>query len=123
MKLEGNEKSCAVHVAANLDAAGMDDLISRLAELRAGMAPAVPMALPNSKSVAATNTPVSLEDEPAISAKLMSDGRPRLFFRNKGFGWLAFDLAKTDAAVVRDWLTANLDDGPSLFGVELGQGH
>jgi hypothetical protein len=123
MKLEWNENTCQLTVDGQFNAAEMDDIISRLGEARAAMLPHVSKVKPEPASLEATTTPVSMEDEPALRALRLRDGRVRIWARSSSFGWLAFNINLTDARALRDWFTANVQGRSDLFGQSDGHAH
>lgn len=123
MKLDVEGKTCRLMIDAQLDAVALDELISRLGEARASMLPHVSKTRPEPGSVEATTTPVSMEDEPALRAVRLRDGRVRLWARSSGFGWLAFNIGNVDACALRDWFTANVQGRSDLFGDSDGHAH
>ena len=68
-------------------------------------------------------TPVTMEDSPAMMAVRLRDGRIRLWARNSGFGWLAFNLPEADATILKDWFNANLEGDSDLFSQSDGPAH
>lgn len=123
MHIEATDSRCTIKIDAALDARELDKLITQLAEARAQMEPAVSKTRPEPKDLD-TDTPVTLEEEPAIRAVRLRDGRCRLWLRHSGYGWMAFNIPMTDAHALRDWFTANLDAGTShLFSQQHGKKH
>lgn len=102
--------------AATLSAQELDVLISGLAEIRAHTEPPVSPKRPDPNDTnPALDTPVTMEDSPAMQAKLLRDGRIRIWARSSGFGWLAFNIEMRDATLLRDWFTANVAGESDLF--------
>lgn len=107
----------SVQINAKLTASDMDGLISELAELRAQMEPTVAKSRPDPQDPLTMDTPVTMEDSPAMIAARLKDGRIRFWARSAGFGWLAFNLSVQESMLIRDYLIANLPDRASdLFG-------
>ena len=123
MKLEWTEEHCRIAIDGKFDAAEIDDIISRLGEARGAMLPHVSKSRPEPKSLAGMTTPVSMEDEPALRALMLRDGRVRIWARSSGFGWLAFNINPTDARALRDWFSANVQGNADLFGHGDGHAH
>ncbi|WP_101048907.1 hypothetical protein [Macromonas nakdongensis] len=109
--------------AGQLNAQELDGLISALAMTRATMSPPVSHARPKPTDESAMDTPVTVEDSPAMEARLLRDGRVRLWARSSGFGWLAFNLEPRNARVLRDWLAANVEGASDLIGQQNAQRH
>lgn len=123
MHIDATETRCTIKIDETLDAYGMDTLMVQLAEARAQMEPGVSKTKPEPKDLD-IDTPLTMEEEPAIRANRLRDGRCRLWLRHSGFGWMAFNIPMADAYVLRDWFTANLDAGRSdLFGQGNGSKH
>lgn len=108
--------------AKTLSTADLETLIADLAEIRAGMAPEVSRTPPGP---AEAETNVSVHDEPAIQARLLRDGRIRLWIRNPGIGWLVFNLSHEQGVTLREYFIANTDQNalPALFGAQNGNRH
>ena len=113
--------SALLSIADEMDAEALDTLISAMAEVRAKKLPAVASTRPTEPSD--IDTPVTMENSPAMFAKLLKDGRVRLWARSSGFGWLAFNLPMEDARTLRDWFMANVDGISDLFSERLGPTH
>lgn len=101
----------------------LDALISALAMTRAAMSPPVSNARPKPTDESAMDTPVTVEDSPAMELRLIKDGRVRLWARNSGFGWLAFNLELRHARPLRDWLVANVHGASDLISEQNPQRH
>lgn len=112
-----------VRIANDLTAHELDMLISALAEVRANKAPPVSENRPRADDESVMDTPVTVEDSPAMQAKVLRDGRIRLWARSSGFGWLAFNLNLRDARTLRDWMSANVKGVSDLLGEQNPQRH
>lgn len=123
MKLNKDSTAVEINLSGKHSAAELDALISELGEIRAAMKPSVESKRPDPTSESGMNTPVTMEDEPAMMGARLRDGRIRLWARSAGFGWLAFNLATRDAQLLRDWMTANVQGDSDLIGKEDGQRH
>lgn len=101
----------------------LETLIADLAEIRAGKQPGVPMSRPKPGTSPETN--ISMQDEPSIEARLLKDGRIRLWIRNAGIGWLAFNLSHEQSLTLRDFMIANTDQEAvsALLRTSDGQGN
>ena len=119
-----SETDALLKSAATLSAQELDVLISGLAEIRANTEPAVSSKRPDPNDTkAALDTIVTMEDSPAMQAKLLRDGRIRLWARSSGFGWLAFNIDMRDATLLRDWFIANVQGDSDLFSQSDTQKH
>jgi len=112
-----------IESASKLKAQELDALISALAQTRAAMSPPVSETRPKPTEESTINTPVTVEDSPAMEARLLRDGRIRIWARSSGFGWLAFNLEPRSAQPLRDWLMANVHGTSDLIGQQNVQRH
>ena len=110
-------------IAQDMDGQDLDTLISALAEVRVQKLPPVAATRPMSIDASSMDTPVTMEDSPAMMAVRLRDGRFRVWARSSGFGWLAFNLDQADARAIRDWFAANVEGQSDLFGQEGGHTH
>ncbi|MGO4609427.1 hypothetical protein AB4142_24090 [Variovorax sp. 2RAF20] len=84
--LNSDASEVTLHLDGKLSAHELEDLIHRLAELRAAMNPAVP----DTRAAAlAANSAMLEEDRPSITAAVRLDGSLRISMRNRGIGWVA----------------------------------
>lgn len=121
---EAQALSALLSIAEEMETEALDTLISAMAEVRARKQPPVAASFPTqSENPSAMNTPVTVEDSPAILAKRLNDGRIRIYARSSGFGWLAFNLHTRSAASLRDWMNANVGGISDLVGTQSGQRH
>ena len=109
--------------ARNLSTKELETLIADLLEVRANMAPAVPITRPQPGDLEDVN--ISMQDDPSIEARRLKDGRIRLWMRNAGIGWLAFNLSIENGITLREYLIANTDQDrmPALLGNGGGEGN
>jgi len=125
LKLSDDQKSVEISVSGALSATDVETLLADLMELRANMLPPVPEELPKPGTKGAALSNVSSQDDPYLSARLLRDGRIRLWLRNAGIGWMAFNLPVDKACTLRDYLIANTPEkspGPNLFADNFGEG-
>lgn len=110
-----------LQAAAVMAPADLETLIADLSSLRAGMPPPVAQTPPRPGE---QDQNISCQDEPAMQARLLRDGRIRLWIRNAGLGWLVFNLSREQAVTLREFLRANTDPDaiPALFGDNDGEG-
>ena len=78
-----------------LDAAGTNDLLQALGEIRSKMDSSIP-------NVLATTANMPSHFEPATAIGMSTDGSLLIALRHAGFGWLCFDFGLTAAARLRD---------------------
>ncbi len=114
MEIANDQTLARIRFDSTLDADGLSDLISQLAELRANMIPPVSKTRPN--PVTHGGMHVTIEDSPELMAMRVKDGRTRIWARSAGFGWMAFNLEPVDARALRDWFMVNVEGSSDLFG-------
>ncbi len=118
MKLSDDKKSISISVIGTLSTAKVDTLIADLAFLRANMLPPVQLEPPRPGDPNSDHPNVSSQDDPSISVRLLRDGKIRFWLRNRGLGWMVFNLPVEKACAVRDYLIANTpkeSPGPNIF--------
>ena len=113
--LDTEALSALLSIAKEMDGQALDALISALAEVRANTQPPVESTRPVPTEGSTTDTPVTIEDSPAMMAVRLRDGRFRVWARSSGFGWLAFNLDQANARAIRDWFAANVEGDSDLF--------
>ena len=124
MHISEDKRTIRLKVDKTLTTEQLETLISDLAELRAGMDPPVPMERPTSP-----DQRVSMQDEPAILAIPLKDGRIRFWLRNHGIGWLVYNFTIQQAITLREFFISNTpesDGNPNLFhddGTDSGPAH
>lgn len=114
------QETVRIQIDKTLTAQELELLIHELAEQRSVMKP--PVALTRAEAFETPNAVALLEDEPSCVAARLKDGRIRLWMRNRGIGWQAFNMDTRNAAALRDWLIANVDTPADLFIDEIGHG-
>jgi hypothetical protein len=95
-----------------LKAEEIEDLIRTLALKRATMKPEVP----NSPDwlLQEGDKHVLIEDSPALSIRARAHGGYRIWIRNRGIGWLAFEIDDQTGATLRDFLRKHSGEGPPV---------
>jgi hypothetical protein len=108
--------------ARRLSASELESLISDLAEIRAEKTPEVMRRPPQ---LTDEDIRVIPQDDPSIEARVLRDGRIRLWIRHGGLGWLVFNLSRQTNVVLRDYFIANTDpdERPDLVGQQGGSKH
>lgn len=107
------EETVRIQIDKTLTAQELELLIHELAEKRSTMTPSVPQT--RAEAFETPNAAALLEDEPSCVAARLRDGRIRLWMRNRGIGWQAFNMDIRNAATLRDWLITNVDTHSDLF--------
>lgn len=123
MKISDDKKAATISINGAFSATQVETLIADLSVLRANILPPVPFEPPKPTDPSGESLNVSAQDDPYLQARLLHDGRIRLWIRNHGLGWLVFNLPVEQARGLRDYLNANLPEtpsSPSLFDDELG---
>lgn len=113
-----SEETVRIEINKTLNAQELELLIHELAEKRSGMEPAVPRT--RADAFQAPGAVALLEDEPSAIAVRLKDGRVRLWMRNRGIGWQAFNMDIRNARALRDWLNTNIDGDSDLLSDQIG---
>lgn len=111
------KETVQIQINATLNAHELEKLIHELAEKRSLMEPSVPRT--REEAFQAPETVALLEDEPSAIAVRLKDGRVRLWMRNRGIGWQAFNLDIRNARTIRDWLIANVGGDSDLLSKQI----
>ncbi len=113
MRLSADNRLAQVELAAELDSAGVESLIRELAELRAQMLP--PVAA-HRRDLDAEHA-VLIESEPGLFIAARASGGFRLWVRNRGFGWVAYEIGSGEAVgLARYILSRTGGEGVDLIG-------
>lgn len=107
------QETVHIQIDKTLTAQELELLIHELAKKRSTMAPAVPNT--KEEAIATPGTPALFEDKPSCIAVRLKNGCIRLWMRNRGIGWQAFNMELQNAAALRDWLNINVDGPADLF--------
>lgn len=125
MKLSDPKRRAMLDLVDGLSTPELETLISDLIEIRANAQPEVPLTLEEFRSGAGPAPNISVVSDPYMSAKLLRDGGVRIWLRNPGIGWFAFNLATDKAGVLRDFLVAGLPEGDAssnFFSDDIDEG-
>ncbi len=108
--------------ARRLSTSELETLIADLAEIRAEKTPEVMRRPPQ---LTDEDIRVIPQDDPTICARMLRDGRIRLWMRHSGLGWLVFHLNRDTSVTLRDFFIANTDHDarPALLGKQDGNMH
>lgn len=85
----------------------LEEIIATLAEVRAGMGPAVPSEPPSLLS----DREVLVQEEAEWRIRRLANGGLRIWLRNEGSGWLAFTVSPSHAEGLREFLGKKGRDG------------
>ncbi|MET3517819.1 hypothetical protein ABIC63_005624 [Pseudacidovorax sp. 1753] len=112
--------SAQLNIEGSFSAMELEDLIHRLAEMRAEMTPEVP----NTKA-AAVDAGCSMlqEDRPSITAAVRVDGTLRIAMRNRGIGWLAAIVDERTAHALGQYMVNATTEAVDLFASGDGKRH
>jgi hypothetical protein len=122
MKLDPSKTQATVDIRGNFTASELESLISRLAVLRSDMSPPVPEH--RMDAMRDPDKPILMEHESAMTAALRTDGSFRLWLRNRGLGWLAYEVDVQRARALANYILARSEpEGVNLFGKGGGTSH
>lgn len=107
MKLSDDRISATIKIEGAFNAEQLDDLIRRLALLRADMVPEIPGSLN-------ADSDVLIEDGQSASLRLRQDGGFRLWMRHRGLGWLAWNMDARFARGMAEYIARRTTRGPSI---------
>ena len=105
MELSTDRNTVQLHVEGTHNAAQVESLIRTLALLRSDMLPGVPA---DKDDQAKGGACAILEKHPALTMAALRGGGFRLWFRNCGLGWLAYEIDNRSAASVRNLITKHI---------------
>lgn len=111
MKMKSHMEATAT--AATLDLRGtysaneLEALITELATLRSGMQPPVPQNRPNPLND--PDKPILMESDSAMTAALRTDGSFRLWLRNRGTGWMGYEVDAQRAQALAQYILSRSD--------------
>jgi hypothetical protein len=110
MRLNADRTVATVEVRGTFTAPQLEAEITRLAMLRSRMLPPVPEHRPDVEDD--PDKPILMESEPALTAALRRDGGIRLWLRNRGIGWMGYEVEPSRArAIAKYILSRTADDG------------
>ena len=116
--LADDKASVRLKIEGSLSTSEVESLIADLALVRGRMIPEVtrknPLLDPGEPNI-------SIQDDPDFQLRLLRDGSIRLWIRNRGLGWLIFNIPVNNACTMRDYLIANTptdENGPDFFSDE-----
>ena len=89
-----------INLNGEFSASELEEIIRSLAEVRAGLLPAVPSDPPSG----ASDAEVLVQEETAFRVRTLADGGLRIWLRNEGLGWIAFTMSQRDKAGLVEFL-------------------
>jgi hypothetical protein len=122
MELSADGARAALRIEGDFTAHELEALLVKLAVLRSRMSPPVPETPPN--PLADPDKPVLMENGAAVTVALRRDGSFRLWLRNRGYGWMGYEVEVSRATGLARYILSNAS-GPAidLFGDGDGQRH
>jgi hypothetical protein len=96
-----------VSLTGEFTASEFEEIIRDLAQARASLQPAVPMRPPSTEN----EGDVLLQEDSQFTFAKLATGGLRIWLRNEGIGWLAFNLSATDVRGIREFLAKQGRDG------------
>lgn len=122
MKLNADTSLATLDVRGEFTAAGLEALLVELAVLRSGMEPPVTEKPPDATTD--PTKPILMENGSSLVAALRKDGSFRLWLRNRGYGWIGYEVdAGRARGVAKYILSRSTDEDIDLFGQGVGQRH
>ena len=103
MHLNEDRQSAAIEILGNFRADDVEDLIARLAALRAQMLPGVPLA-PGENKRGDDPAAVRAGGDPRVQVAVMRDGLTRFWVRHEGLGWFGFNLPVERARTLAQYI-------------------
>jgi hypothetical protein len=103
MKLSDLAEYTQIPTDKELSVVDLENLITRLAVLRAQTSPAVLPKAPTAAD-ADSRANVSVQSDPDITIAALASGGARLWLRHEGYGWMAVTFSPDKARVIRDYL-------------------
>ncbi|MCC2673068.1 MAG: hypothetical protein K0R58_15 [Ramlibacter sp.] len=120
MKIESDGTSATLQIEGTFTASELEALLVKLAVLRSGMTPPVPQTRPDPATD--PDKPILLEDGAAVTAALRRDGGVRIWMRNRGYGWMGYQVEPARAVGLAKYILSKVSGpGVDLFGD--GDGH
>lgn len=122
MKLNADKTRTRIEVQGEFTASELENLITRLAVLRSDMQPPVPENPPDATTD--PDKPILRESDSAMTAAARRNGGIRLWFRNRGLGWIAYEVDPARARGAAKYILSRTpDESVDLFGEGDGNRH
>jgi hypothetical protein len=122
MKLNAERTLATLEVRGTFTATQLEAVITRLAMLRSDMLPPVPDHRPDATSD--PDQPILMESDCALTAALRRNGGIRLWLRNRGLGWMGYEVEPARARAIANYILSRTpDEGVNLFGEDDGKRH
>ena len=107
MKIDPRTGRAVVNISGELSAPEIEALITELATLRSAMQPPVPGDRPDPLSE--PDKPILMESDSAMTAALRRDGSFRLWLRNRGTGWMGYEVDSQRAQALAHYILSRSD--------------
>jgi translation initiation factor 2 beta subunit (eIF-2beta)/eIF-5 len=98
------ESKIKLNLEGEFSASDIESVIRTLAKARAGLKPQVPENPPTEYST----DEALVQAESKFSIATLANGGIRIWLRNEGIGWIAFDLGEADKRGIADFLSKKL---------------
>ena len=123
MNLSDDKRTLHLDISGPHTAGQLDSLIRSLALQRAAMEPAV--AASRTDIAAMADDALLIEKEPSLSMAALRGGGFRLWVRNRGLGWLAYEINTQVARSIYNLIGRHTSgvEGVDLFGEGDGKTH
>jgi hypothetical protein len=122
MQLNSDGTRATIDLRGELTASELEDAITRLAVLRSNMTPPVTEKSPN--PFTDPDKPILMESDCALTAALRRNGGIRLWLRNRGFGWVGYEVEPGRARAIANYILSRTpNEGINLFGEGDGTRH
>jgi len=123
MNLSDDKRTLHLDISGPHTAGQLDSLIRSLALQRAAMEPAV--AASRTDIAAMADDALLIEKEPSLSMAALRGGGFRLWVRNRGLGWLAYEINTQVARSIYNLIGRHTSgvEGVDLFGKGDGKTH
>lgn len=92
-------ENAKVQIAGEFSANELEEIIIELAKVRSGMEPAVPPT-----PEADLDREVLVQDDPLFTVRTLAGGGLRIWLRNEGTGWQAFQLSEDQRKRLAEFL-------------------
>jgi hypothetical protein len=93
-----------IHLSGDFSALEIEDILAEIAKVRASLEPQVSTQPPSLLS----DAEVLVQEDALFHIRRRIGGGLRIWLRNEGFGWLAFELNDTAAAELKTFLSSEL---------------
>lgn len=93
-----------IHLNGDFTALEIEKILADLAEVRASLEPHVPLQPPSLQ----TDVILQVQENALFKVRRRIGGGLRIWLRNEGFGWMAFELTEPATAELKNFLASEL---------------